>query len=355
MASENGNKTEALKLLQRIKQEPYRFDFYQAVRRIDCAHPDKSPTGMSARPRKDAVRFGQVPNTAFASSTLASLQFSEGGGAPVLSQNFLGLFGPNGPLPTHLTEYARDRLRHHRDPGFTRFADMFHHRVLSHFYRVWAQARPTVQADRPEHDRFSVYVGALAGLGMPAFLDADALPQPAKLHFIGHLSSLPRHASGLASIIESLFKVPARIVEFISHWLNIPKRDRLLLGSQPGLGVLGSNAVLGERVWQRQDKFQVCLGPLSLQQYEDFLPAGKSFPALVASVRNYLGLELLWELRLQLRGTEKPAVCLGKQGVLGWTSWLESDRQEPVVDDLILQPANYTEFNKHRRIRGQSK
>ena len=341
MAGENGNKTEAVVLLREIQQKPYRFGFFQVVRRINCQFEDMAVTGTAFRPGEDPIRFTQTPYTNFAPSTLSSLDFRGARGVPRLSQRFLGLFGPNGPLPTHLTEYARDRLRHHHDSTFASFADMFHHRAVSLFYRAWAQGQPTVQYDRPGQDRFSVYVGALAGLGMPAFRDADEMPHSVKLHFAGHLSSLPRHAAGLVSILEGYFKVPARIVEFVAHWLRIPPRDRLKLGSNPDLGRLGMNAVLGEKVWQRQDKFQICLGPLSLDEYESFLPAGKSFRALVAAVRNYLGLELLWEIRPLLEGSEKPVTCLGKQGALGWSSWLQSEETPEEVGDLVLQAANY--------------
>lgn len=341
MAGENGNKTEAVELLREMQQTPHRFGFYQAVRRINCHFGEMALTGAAFRPSEDSIRFAQAPYTNFAPATLNSLAFDGPGGVPRLSQRFLGLFGPNGPLPTHLTEYARDRLRHHHDATFARFADMFHHRVISLFYRAWAQAQPTVQYDRPDQDRFSVFVGALAGLGMPSLTDTDELPHVAKLQFTGHFSSLPRHTAGLASILEGYFKVPVRIVEFIAHWLTIPTRDRLTLGRDPELGRLGVNAVLGEKVWQRQDKFQICLGPLSLDDYESFLPVGKSFKALVAAVRNYLGLELLWETRPLLQGSQKPVTCLGKQGALGWTSWLRSEISQDEVDDLVLQTANF--------------
>jgi type VI secretion system protein ImpH len=343
MASENGNKAEAVTLFREIQQEPYRFGFFQAVRRINCANSDMALTGTAFRPGDDPIRFAQTPYTEFAPSTLKSLDFDGPNGTPRLSQLFFGLFGPNGPLPTHLTEYARDRLRHNHDATFARFADMFHHRMVSLFYRSWAQAQPTVQHDRPEQDRFSMYVGALAGLGIPSFRDADSMPFAAKLHFAGHLSSLPTHATGLASMLESYFQVPAKIIEFVAHWLTIPQRDRLQLGRTPGLGMLGQTAVLGEKVWQRQDKFQVCLGPLSLEEYEAFLPSGQSFAGLVAAVRNYLGLELLWEVRLLLKGVEKPVTCLGKQGVLGWTSWLRTEEPEKTVGDLVLQVSNYAD------------
>jgi len=342
MASENGNKTEAVVLLREMQQAPYRFGFYQAVRRINCHYKDMALTGASFRPAEDPVRFSQAPYTSFAPATLNQLDFDGPGGIPRLTQRFIGLFGPNGPLPTHITEYARDRLNHANDSTFAGFADMFHHRIVSLFYRAWSQGQPTVQHDRPGQDRFSAYIGTIAGLGMPSFEGGDALPHAAKLHFAGHLSSLPRHAFGLASILKSYFKVPVQIVEFIAHWLTIPARDYLKLGSAPDIGCLGTTTVLGQRVWQRQDKFQVCIGPLSLDQYESFLPTGRSFKSLVAAVRNYLGLELLWETRLILKGEEKPVTCLGKQGALGWTSWLETEIPQKEVADLVLQTANYS-------------
>jgi len=50
---------------------------------------------------------------------------------------------------------------------------------------------------------------------------------------------------------------------------------------------------------------------------------------------------LLWEARLLLKGTEKPVTCLGKQGALGWTSWLKSEHVTDEVGDLVLQASTY--------------
>jgi len=164
-----------------------------------------------------------------------------------------------------------------------------------------------------------------------------------KLGFAGHLSSLPRHTDGLVSMIQGYFEVRSKIAEFIAHWMQIPAADRVKLGESSLNGCLGKNTVIGARVWQRQDKFRVSLGPLSLDQYEAFLPTGKSFKALVALVRNYVGIEYLWEVNLILSKEEKPVSCLGKSGTLGWTSWLQTGRQIDHVDDLLLQVENYTQ------------
>jgi len=324
-----------------VSEKPYQYGFYQTVRRINCFYRDKPLTGHSYRPADDPVRFSQEPYTMFAPSTFSALEFFGSTQIPRLSQRFIGLFGPNGPLPLHLTEYARNRERNESDASFPHFVDIFHHRIVSLFYKAWAQSQPTVQFDRPESDRFTDYLGSLIGLGFPSLKNLDSMHHLSKLSFAGHLGSLPRHVNGLVSLVQGYFGVKAKVVEFIAHWLRIPKQDHLLLGEDGLNGCLGQTTVIGERVQQRQDKFRLSLGPLSLDQYEAFLPTGKSFDALVAVVRNYIGIEYLWEVNLILRRDEKPVTCLGKSGKLGWTSWLKSEQQLDHVDDLRLQIENY--------------
>lgn len=341
MASEDRTETSALSFLTEVSEKPYNYGFFQTVRRINCFYNNKPLTGHSYKPSDDPFRFTQEPYTYFAPSTIAELKMDGAGPYPRLSQRFLGLFGPNGPLPLHLTEYARDRSRHHQDHTLAAFADMFHHRVVSLFYAAWAQSQPVVQYDRPDNDRFAMYVGSLFGLGSPSLRHLDAMHHVSKLGFAGHLSSLPRHVSGLVSLIKGYFNVPTQVVEFIAHWMKIPQDDLIRLGEGSMNGHLGYDTIIGERVWQRQDKFQLRLGPLSLDMYESFLPSGKSFEALVSSVRNYVGIEYLWEVNLVLKKEEKPVTCLGKSGALGWTSWLKSERENDHVDDLLLQVDNY--------------
>jgi type VI secretion system protein ImpH len=341
MAGESRSQASAISFLTEVSEKPYRYGFFQTVRRINCYYDDKPVTGHAYKPSDDPVRFTQEPYTFFAPSTLAGLEIDSSSPYPRLSQRFLGLFGPNGPLPLHLTEYARDRSRHHRDDTLSAFADIFHHRAVSLFYSAWAHSQPTVQFDRPGEDRFAMYVGSLFGLGTPKLRGLDSMSHTSKLGFAGHMSSLPRHVSGLISMINGYFGVPTQILEYIAHWMNIPSNDRVKLGDDGTNGRLGLDTIVGERVWQRQDKFQVRLGPLSLDSYESFLPTGKSFKDLVSVVRSYVGMEYFWEVALVLEKKEKPVTCLGISGALGWTSWLETDLQIDHVDDLILQTENY--------------
>ena len=110
--------------------------------------------------------------------------------------------GPNGPLPLHVTEYARDRLRNADDRTMARFFDLFHHRMLMLFYRVWASGRPTVNHDRPATDRFSSTSARSREWAWPGFASATTFRNAAELFFAGRLGAQTRNAEGLRAIIE---------------------------------------------------------------------------------------------------------------------------------------------------------
>lgn len=336
MANPDRPPTDALDLLRELAAEPHRFGFYEALRWFDAAHPDRPRTGYAARPRDESIRIGQQPTMGFAPSPLASFAPIDGQQRWRLITHFFGMFGANGILPLHLTEFAYERIHRHRDHSFVAFVDLFHHRLAELFYRAWADAQPTVQHDRPDHDRFAKYVGSLCGYGHSSLRDRDALPDNVKLHFSGHLSCPTRHPDGLRSIVSSFLGVRAEIVEFVGRWLRLPTDGLLRLGSDPGVGRLGDSALLGDRVWDRQQSYRIELGPLTWREYQRLLPGGSSLRRLQAIALNYTGYSFQWDVRLTLRRQEVPGLSLGRQGQLGWTTWLVSRVPEKDVSDLIL-------------------
>lgn len=323
-------------LRARLKEATARFGFYAAMRLLEASAPDQPRYGRSTRPSQDALRFGQEPSLLHAPTALSHWETGTEGRPDRLLVHFFGLFGPDGPLPLHLTEHARDRRRHHQDPHFLRFADLFHHRLLSLFYRAWADVRPTISFDRPEQDRWGEYVGALIGLSTPGLRHRDAMPDLSKLHFAGLLSNQTRHAEGLAQMVAAFFTMPVRVEGFVGSWLALPEDDRTRVSGGESSGALGQSTVLGGRVWSRQHKFRIVFGPLSLAEYERLLPGGLSFHRLVPIVRNYAGDALVWDVNLILRGDEVPAVRLGQTGKLGWTTWLMPRPSKEDAANLFL-------------------
>jgi len=328
-----GREADALAFFTALAAEPYRFDFYQALRRLECLYDDKPRWGEALRPVDEPIRLGQDPDLAFAPAPLASFE-TNGGRPPRLQVRLFGLCGPNGPLPIHLTEYVRERLRSAGDPTLSRFLDLFNHRFLALFYRAWAQAQPHVNRDRAQSDRFAIYLGAFFGMATRPARGRDTVPDLAKFFHAGMLIRQVRNAEGLARILRHFFGVPVAIEQFVGHWLPLDAGERSFLSSERA--VLGAGAVLGRRVWDRQHKFRIDIGPLTLAQYENFLPGGRPLEELVDWVRMYLCFELDWDVRLRLQRGEVPRLMLGRGQRLGWTTWLGKRRSAADADDLQL-------------------
>ena len=326
---------DTLSAYQRLQAAPDSFDFFAALRRLECAYPDKPRIGTSHRAQDDAVRFGQQPSLAFEGAALHSFTPGADGAPDKLQVNFFGLMGANGPLPVHLTDYVRDRLRNANDPTLASFLDLFHHRLIALFYRAWASAQPAVSLDRPDTDRFADYIASLIGTGVASLQQRDAAPDYAKLHYAGRLSAQSRNAEGLAAILNGFFKLPVQVEQFVGHWMTLPADGLCRLRSGPDAERLGVSTVLGTRVWNRQHKFRLVIGPVDAGQLTQMLPGGVSVERLVAWVRNYAGLEYDWDVRLIVKKQALPPLRLGRGARLGWTTWLSG--RPPPQDDSQLR------------------
>jgi type VI secretion system protein ImpH len=318
-------------VLREMSAAPHRYDFFHAMRLIEALQPDKPRLGQARRPVDEPVRMGQAADLSFAGSSISRVDLADRSGRPRVEVRFFGLFGPNGPLPLHMTAYARERRMHKGDETFGRFADWFHHRLLLLFYRAWAQGQPAVSLDRPKDDHFAAYVGSLIGHGSAESQQRDAAPDHARLAFAGLLSRQVRNADGLAQLLSGFLGMQVRVEQFVGRWMPLPEAERTRIGRRGSsrrmsTAQLGASAVLGRAVFDRQHHFRIHIGPLSMPAFEALLPVGSALPAVQALVRQYLGLEFGWDLRLVLHPTQRPACQPGRMGRLGWTTWLGAPR-----------------------------
>jgi type VI secretion system protein ImpH len=324
-------------LIRKIEADPFAFDFFRAVRLVETHFPDLPRMGESISPRDDPVRFKQTPSLIFAPSTNEAFDAGDDH-VPALRVNFFGLCGPNGPMPLHVSEYAHDRRYNAHDGAMAGFFDIFHHRMLSLFYRAWAVNQKSVDLDRPDSARFPDYVGSLFGIGMESLRDRDDVSDWAKLHFSGRLVCQTRNAEGLESILADYFGMATTIETFFGHWLDLPESSHCRLGASPDTGSLGTTAIVGSRFWDCQLKFRIRFGPMPLSRLRSLLPGTDAFRKLKAWVRNYAPFEYLWDVQFVLAKEEVPATCLGESSMLGWTTWMKSKPFERDAEDLVLNP-----------------
>src|SRR5580693_4642574 len=127
MATESGtirSDLAASEIAEKLRREPFSFDFFQAVRLLERFFPERSSVGKFTHPETEVARFGAHPSLAFPASQIQSMDWpgelpSENGPSedepaqkPVgMTVNFMGLTGPQGVLPDPYTTLLIERLR----------------------------------------------------------------------------------------------------------------------------------------------------------------------------------------------------------------------------------------------------
>jgi type VI secretion system protein ImpH len=95
--------------------------------------------------------------------------------------------------------------------------------------------------------------------------------------------------------------------------------------------------VVGDEVWDQQSRVRIRLGPLTMEQYRDFLPGGEAYRHLKALTKFYAGGEFDMEAQLVLRRQEVPACGLENSVQLGWTSWASTREMEEDPGETVLE------------------
>jgi type VI secretion system protein ImpH len=319
--------------LDKFEKDPHGHHVMLAMRLLEASLQPEHPFGTARHASEDKVRFGQLPELAFPKSTV--FQYKPGGGAKPAEfySQFMGFFGPHGPLPLHLTEYARERLRNFRDPTFVAFANMLTHRFYGLFYRAWARAQPAPSMDRGTDKAFEDKIAAIGGFSGAALSDRDAVPDLSKRHFAGLFAMGPKNADGLVAMVSASFKAPVSLTPFMGTWLELEQGDCWRLGERTGLG---HGTGIGSRVWSRGAKFRLCIGPVDIESYHKLLPGGIAAQRLSDMVRNYVGDQLEWDVNLVLKSDSAPPARLDGQSRLGQTSWLGDVDTSVAHDDLVF-------------------
>lgn len=343
MAAAGG--TENLALIRhtvedRLFSEPYSFEFVQAVRLLHQLYPHRAAIGFFQPPASEVVRFGVRPSLSFPASEVHELD-STGNGPPLMRVNFMGTVGPLGVLPLYYTELVAERMKE-RDRTLRDFLDIFHHRVISLFYRAWLKHHFPAQYEIGGDDRFSYYLSGIVGLGTPGLENRQQASDESLRYYAGLFAQQPRSAEALKLILRDFFGVPVEIDQFLGAWYRLaPDSQCKLDDTAEDYQMLGFGTIVGDEIWNPQSRIRIVLGPLPLKRYLDFLPTGSAYRLLRSLVRFFGGDEFDFEAQLILRREEVPVCELGLDGEaaaqLGWVSWSFTRPMDYNPSQTILQ------------------
>ncbi|NNM34832.1 MAG: type VI secretion system baseplate subunit TssG, partial [Gemmatimonadetes bacterium] len=234
-----------------IEDQPRAFSFFQAVRLLEALSPDGAPVGGMEGTDREVVRFAAHPSIAFPPSEIQDLE-AEPGSPARMTVNFMGLIGPQGVLPLDYTNLVARRAQE-RDEALRDFLDIFHHRILSLFYRAWLKYRFLVQRERGEEDAVTTHLLDVAGLGLPTQRDLPGLTAGALAGYAGLLAAQPRSAQALEQILEDYFQISASVEQFVGDWYPLRRQDQCEVGEEGHMSSqLGMGALAGDEVWDPQ-------------------------------------------------------------------------------------------------------
>jgi type VI secretion system protein ImpH len=315
---------------------PETMGFFELLRRLER---DGARFGRAGGPSREPARLGQRARLTFGTRDVAG--FTPGKPSKV-DVEVLGLLGPEGALPLHITRWVMGRMSDRwftdgsdaaSDTTFLDFCNLLQHRMMALYWRAWGDARPEVQIEHEAAARVRALVEALAGIALPGTKPKVADVQTRlKLR---HATSLGRQVYSverLTDYLRDVLEAPVSLVEFLGTWTQIPPRLQSRLGRLHAQ--LGRSAVVGARSFQRQTLVELRVGPLPLARFVEFLADAALTARLRHAIRQAMGREMEFNLRLVLAKEDIPEARLG-QCQLGRTTWLSPKRRQD-ADDLRL-------------------
>jgi type VI secretion system protein ImpH len=347
-------------VIGRLLDAPYRFEFFQAVRLLELLF------GRRGKVRGDdvlseRVAFRNTVSLSFPPSEIAAAEARDADGVMLedgdgrvraleagevsnirLTPAFFGLLGAQGALPHHYTEVVVEREVLKRDHAARAFFDIFSNRATALFYLAWKKYRLPFQHEIDRGKHYLPALLALAGVGEDKMRGVLHTSQGRVFDesiggYVNAVRQRPLSASYLQQVLSDYFRTRIRVEQFVGKWYRVPEQQYTRLGDTNA--VLGLTALAGERVWQRDLRVRLWVGPLTHAQYAAFLPGADSTHALKKMLTLLGGATLEYEIRLILRKEDVASCTLENDGDgrLGWDTFLCSrpetrDRSDACYD-----------------------
>jgi type VI secretion system protein ImpH len=332
---------EALALVERLlREEPTSFGFFQAVRLLQRLRSDRKSVGHFVDPAQEVVQLRANSAISFPTAEIAELELADGERAR-MTVNFMGLTGPQGLLPHHYSILIGDRNRA-RDLALGDFFDLFHHRMLSLFYRAWEKFQFLAAYERGVDDALTVHLRDFIGIGLESSRPELPFPADALLYHTGLLALQPRGAQALQQILADMLGLPTEITQFVGRWHPLPASDLCAVGEEEDVSnQLGVGTVVGDEIWDAQSGVRISLGPLSRAQYDALLPGGAAHATVRTLVRFFCHDQFDLELQLILARDQVPGFVLGAEAgppqPLGWCTWISTRGFTRDADETTLE------------------
>jgi type VI secretion system protein ImpH len=325
-------------LVALLERDGSRFGFFHAVQLLHRLIPGTTPVGELGPPSAEPVRFRHDPNLVFHAGDIDAVQIkqsSNGAIRAIMTTTFLGLTGTASPLATVFSEDVL-RAEAAEESSLRGFYDLFHHRLVSLFYRTWKKYRFTAGFRSDGSDSFSHRMLSFVGVDISGAVPRRGLGPFDLLALAPLLSMRTRPVRTLQIVLERVLpRTGIRIEPFVHRRVVIREEDRCLLARRTMLGV---NFVIGKTVPDRSGRFRTIIGPVDYATFEALMPGGKQHAHLRDVILQFAPAHLEPEIELVLSTEDAPRFQLGAErgGRLGVTTHLPIPKKRGMRARVVL-------------------
>ncbi|MGF6898845.1 type VI secretion system protein ImpH [Paraburkholderia sp. GAS348] len=339
-------------LLPALLVDATKMNFFRFCELIELAAPDRPSIGTTDSPGVEPVRFRSRARLGFPNREIDAVEYDPDNPAtpPAVRTTFLGLYGVDACMPS----YFVDEIAQNREgaESMAAFLDMFHHRVVTQYYRVWRKYRYPAGFRKDGTDAISRCLLSFAGLGMasPAIARTASLSQGNAsgaqglaavaprghpvgapqglplvvdtrklLSMLGLVSQKTRTAEGLAGVLQhAVPDAQITVEEFYPAWIGAADYPR---------SPLGEGCLLGRGFYDRANTVRIVITPQTRESVLGLIPGRANHREVMALLRFYLGYEACARLELHVRPELMPEQVLNSDQVsLGYTTQLALPR-----------------------------
>jgi len=302
-------------LLPALLDHATQMNFFRFCELIELAAPDQPSLGTTDSPATEPVRFRSREQLGFPSREIDAVEYDPDRplAAPTVRTRFLGLYGVDARMPSHFV----DEIAQHREGAepLSGFLDLFHHRVVTQYFRVWRKYRYPAGFRSGGTDEISRYLLSFAGLGIGQPSIGQTVGTRKLLSMLGLASQKTRTAEGLAGVLQHA--VPdARISveEFHPVWITVNASEPM---------PLGQSCLLGRGFYDKGNAVRIIIAPQTRESVLGLMPGRANHREVMALLRLYLGFTAQAHLEMQVAPDLMPAQMLNSDQVsLGYTTQL---------------------------------
>lgn len=319
------------------------INFYRFCQLIEQIYADEPILGKHETPLADPLRFAPSIDMSFPASELKYIERSPYVNRPTtVSTRFLGLYGVDAVLPLGLLKNIICREENYQ--VMTDFLDIFNHRIITQFYRIWLKYHYPASFLSGARDPISQCLLGLTGLGIEGTSKQIGAPLSRFLALLGLMSQKTRTAEGIVGLVQVLINDAKVVVsEFYPVWQSIDFPVMLGVKGQQR-ATLDGGAILGSRFRECNQTVHIAITPQHEYQIVDLLPGGQLYCDLLALLRAYLGYQVDAKMTLYIQRQFLPrSQLIPKNSRLGQTALLNKKvvNKESVQDQVVVNLGYY--------------